>query len=113
MESDSLFVIVLTTFPAEADAGPLAQALVDERLAACVNILPVMQSVYVWEGATEHAEERQLLIKTTRTRLAEVEARVSDLHPYDVPEFVVIPIITGTRDYFSWLADSTNPSTPN
>jgi periplasmic divalent cation tolerance protein len=113
MDSDTQFVIVLTTFPAEEDAGPLAQALVDERLAACVNILPVMQSVYAWEGATEHADERQVLIKTTRARLAEVEARVSELHPYDVPEFVVIPIITGTRDYFSWLADATTPTTPN
>jgi periplasmic divalent cation tolerance protein len=113
VDSDSPFVVVLSTFPADADPIPLAQALVDERLAACVNIFPVMKSVYSWQGATEHADERQLVIKTTRVRLHELEARLTELHPYDVPEFVVLPVIDGTRDYLSWLADSTSPSTPN
>jgi periplasmic divalent cation tolerance protein len=113
VDSEFPFVIVLTTFPADEDAGAVAQALVDERLAACVNILPVMQSVHVWQGATEHADERQLIIKTTRAQLAKLEERLNELHPYDIPEFVVVPIIEGTREYLAWLAESTTPSTPN
>lgn len=107
MPSD--FVIVLTTFPADRDAEPLAQALVDERLAACVNVLPAMHSIYRWKGATERADERQLVIKTTGAQVPALEARVRALHPYDVPEFLVLPILDGSRDYLGWLAESTRP----
>jgi periplasmic divalent cation tolerance protein len=101
------FVIVLTTFPADGDADTLARTLVDERLAACVNILPPMRSIYTWKGATEYAEERQLLIKTKMNRAKELETRLKQLHPYDVPEFLVIPILDGSADYLSWVAEST------
>lgn len=107
MESE--FVIVLTTFPVEQDAEPLARALVDDRLAACVNILPVMQSVYGWKDVTERAEERQLVIKTTIRRVRELETRLKQLHPYEVPEFLVLPVLDGGRDYLSWLAGNTTP----
>jgi periplasmic divalent cation tolerance protein len=101
------FVLVLTTLPADGDAEALARALVDERLAACVNILPPMRSIYTWKGATEHADERQLLIKTATHRVKALETRLKDLHPYDVPEFLVISILEGSGDYLSWVADST------
>ena len=107
MESD--FVIVLTTFPGDQDAEPLAKALVDEQLAACVNVLPVMRSIYRWKGVTERADERQLVIKTTSLLLHDLEARLKALHPYEVPEFLVVPILDGSRDYLSWLSESTRP----
>ena len=105
MESD--FVIVLTTFPADQDADRFAKTLVAERLAACVNLLPPMRSIYTWKGAIESADERQVVIKTTGARLRELEARVKALHPYDVPEFVVLPITEGSHAYLTWLSDST------
>lgn len=101
------FAVVLVTLPADQDAEAFARALVDERLAACVNILPAMRSIYTWKGVTESAEERQILIKTTRERLPALESRVLQLHPYEVPEFVVLPIESGSPAYLSWLSDST------
>jgi periplasmic divalent cation tolerance protein len=103
------FVLVLTTLPMEGDAEKFASLLVEQRLAACVSILPAMRSVYRWQGAVERADERQLLIKTASTRVADLEARIRELHPYDVPEFVVIPISSGSPAYLSWLSASTQP----
>jgi len=102
------FVIVLTTLPVEGDAEKFASHLVEEKLAACVNVLPAMRSVYRWKDAVERAKERQLVIKTTRARLAALESRIRELHPYDVPEFVVLPIDSGSAAYLSWLSASTN-----
>jgi periplasmic divalent cation tolerance protein len=102
-------LIVLTTLPAEGDAETFAQQLVEEKLAACVSILPPMRSIYRWQGAVERADERQLLIKTTAVRLAALESRIRQLHPYDTPEFIVIPITQGSIAYLSWLAESTLP----
>jgi periplasmic divalent cation tolerance protein len=102
------FVIVLTTLPADGDAETLASQLVEERLAACVNILPAMRSVYRWKNAVERADERQLVIKTTRSRLTALESRLRELHPYDVPEFVVLAIDSGSDNYLSWVSDSTS-----
>ena len=106
MPSDR-FVIALTTLPADGDAEQLAQRLVEEKLAACVSILPPMRSVYRWKSSVERADERQLLIKTTTERVAELEARLRQLHPYDVPEFIVLPITQGSAPYLTWLSDST------
>ena len=108
MPSDQ-FVIVLTTLPVEGDVEKFASQLVEERLAACVNILPAMRSVYRWKNAVERADERQLVIKTTRARVTALESRLRAIHPYDVPEFVVLPIDSGSSDYLSWLTDSTKP----
>jgi periplasmic divalent cation tolerance protein len=102
------FVIVLTTLPLESDAEQFASQLVEEKLAACVNILPAMRSVYRWKDAIERSDERQLVIKTTSARVAALESRVRQLHPYDVPEFVVLPIDSGSTAYLSWLSDSTS-----
>jgi periplasmic divalent cation tolerance protein len=99
-------VIVFTTFPADGDAAALAETIVAERLAACVNLLPPMQSVYRWEGKVEQAAERQLIIKTTAASVARLQARLIELHPYDVPEFLVLTVSDGSESYLQWLQDS-------
>jgi periplasmic divalent cation tolerance protein len=99
----SAFVIVLSTFPSDQDPIPLAQALVDEQLAACVNILPPMRSVYRWEGKVEHADEHQLIIKTRAERVEALKERLAGLHPYDVPELLVLSISDGSPRYLQWL----------
>lgn len=101
------YVIVLTTLPADADAHEFAATLVTERLAACVNLLPVMDSVYRWDGQIEHETERQVVIKTSRAQVVGLWERVRDLHPYDVPEFVVLPIVDGNDAYLRWIGEST------
>lgn len=105
MTSD--YVIALTTLPADADAAEFGRTLIDERLAACVNLLPVMESVYRWEGKIEFEAERQLVIKTSRDRVADLWDRVRELHPYEVPEFIVIPIVDGNEAYLRWIGEST------
>jgi periplasmic divalent cation tolerance protein len=105
--NDTEYVLVMTTFPADADAAGFAHALVDERLAACVNLLAPMESIYRWEDRVDREQERQLFIKTSRARLAALWERVRELHPYDVPEFVVLPIVEGNPAYLRWIGDST------
>ena len=100
-------VLVLTTLPVDADVVAFAKALVEERLAACVNLLPAMESVYRWEGRVERESERQVIIKTTRERTETLWERVRELHPYEVPEFVVLAIVDGNDAYLRWIADST------
>jgi periplasmic divalent cation tolerance protein len=102
------YVIALTTLPADADAGEFGRTLVDERLAACVNLLPVMESIYRWEGKIEFEAERQLIIKTTSDKVSDLWDRVRELHPYEVPEFVVIPLVDGNEAYLKWIRDSTS-----
>lgn len=103
-------VIVLTTVPADGElATTFAHTLVEERLAACVNVLGEMQSVYAWEGRVEEERERQVLIKTSRDRLEGLWDRVKALHSYEVPEFIVLPITDGNDAYLRWIRDSTRP----
>lgn len=99
-------VIVLVTFPADRDPLPLARTLVEERLVACVNVLPPMQSVYRWEGTVEQAAEHQLVMKTTSERVKALEARVASLHPYDVPELLVLPVAGGAAGYLKWVMEA-------
>lgn len=106
--TDTEYVLVLTTLPADADAAAFARTLVTERLAACVNLLAPMESVYEWEGEMQRDTERQLIMKTIRVRLDALWQRVRELHPYDVPEFVVLPIVDGSDAYLRWLAQSTS-----
>lgn len=96
-------VIVLTTWPASGDAAALAATLVGERLAACVNVLPEMESVYSWKGQVERDRECQLLIKTSAARLDALRQRLLALHPYEVPEFLVLPVAGGSDAYLGWL----------
>jgi periplasmic divalent cation tolerance protein len=101
------YVLVLTTLPVDHDADQFARALVEERLAACVSVLLPMRSTYTWQGVIENAEERQVVIKTVKTRLQVLQARIRELHPYDVPEFLVVPVVDGNADYLAWLSNST------
>ena len=103
------FVVVLTTFPANGDAEAFASTLVQERLAACINVLPQVRSIYTWEGKIERADEKQLLIKTRTDRLHELETRLKELHRYEIPEFLVMPVLDGSREYLAWIAESTHP----
>ena len=102
-------IVVLTTLPADADAAALARALVEARVAACVNILPPMMSVYRWREGIEEDAERQLVIKTTRARVGDLWERLRALHPYDVPEFVALPVVEGHEAYLRWVGESTEP----
>lgn len=105
------FVIVLTTMPAAGDAAKeLARTLVAERLAACANLLPPMLSIYRWEGSVQEDEERQIVLKTARSRVPALMERIRQLHPYDVPELIVLPIVEGSDAYLGWIRDSTNPA---
>ena len=101
------YVLVMTTLPADADAGEFAETLVEERLAACVNLLAPMESVYRWEGRIDHDSERQIVLKTARNRVNALWERIRQLHPYDVPEFIVLPIVDGSDAYLHWLGEST------
>ncbi len=95
---DSRIVIVLTTLGADADAAALAKTLIEERLVACVNIMP-MTTVYCWKGKIEHNPEQQLFIKTTAARVEELETRLLQLHRYEVPEFLVVRVDASTEIY--------------
>lgn len=94
--------IVLVTGPGE-ELRALGRRVVEERLAACVNVVPGVWSVYRWEGAVEEAREELAVLKTTATRVEELEARVGGLHPYDEPEFVVLPLAGGSESYLGWI----------
>ena len=100
------FVIVLSTFPVDEDASALARALVTERLAACVNILPPMPSIYRWEGNVEEVSEHQLVIKTTAARVESLKERLNELHPDDVPEILVLSVADGATGYLEWVRQS-------
>ena len=100
-------LLCLCTCPDVACAYTIATALVEERLAACVNQLPGLQSVYRWEGKVERAEEVLLLIKTTRDRLPALTARVQALHPYELPELIAVEAAGGLAPYLAWVAEQT------
>ncbi len=102
-------VMLYTTFPSLVEAEKAGKTLVEDRLAACVNILPGMISHYRWQGAVERAEEAVMLIKT-RASLAEgVRAAVKASHPYETPAILVLPIESVDETYFAWIMDSTKP----
>lgn len=97
-------VLVLTTCPDDDRAQLVARALVDQRLAACVNISAPMTAVYRWNGAVSVDTERQLVIKTTDDRVAAIQAQLGTLHPYELPEFLVVAVESGSDAYLSWVA---------
>jgi periplasmic divalent cation tolerance protein len=100
-------LVVLVTCSSAAEARRIARAVVEARLAACVNILPgAVTSVYRWKGRVESARERLLLVKTSRRRLAKLRVAVERLHSYDVPEFIALAIADGSPAYLAWLEES-------
>ena len=104
--SSEVITLVLTTLGASADYDRFARTLVDERLAACVNVLPPMRSTYRWKGTVEQDDERQVVIKTTADRVEALRARVGELHPYELPEFIVLAVADGDRGYLDWIRES-------
>jgi periplasmic divalent cation tolerance protein len=103
-------VFVYTTYPSLVEAEKAGNALVGARLAACVNILPGMISVYRWQGAVERAEEVVMIIKTRASRAEEVRAGVKATHPYDTPSIVVLPVESVDERYFAWILAETEPA---
>jgi periplasmic divalent cation tolerance protein len=100
-------LVCLCACPDLAIVRMLGRALVDERLAACVQVLPGVESIYRWDGAVETAAETLLILKTTRARLDALQARLVALHPYEVPELVALPAVAGLPAYLHWVAEST------
>jgi periplasmic divalent cation tolerance protein len=111
---DTPSLLVLTTLPDHAAARALAERLVAERLAACVNILAPCTSVYRWRGAVESATEVPLLIKTAAERYPALESALRAAHPYELPELIAVPVTQGLAAYLDWVTASTspNPDTP-
>ena len=106
--TDADVVVILITFPIDADVDGFAAGLVDEGSAACVTVLPEVESVFRWAGSLERTKERQLLVKTTAGRVDHLQTRVRELHPYDNPEFLVLPVLGGDERYLVWIRDATN-----
>ncbi|HVP51401.1 MAG TPA: divalent-cation tolerance protein CutA [Terriglobales bacterium] len=98
--------IVLSTAGSEEEAGKIAQALVERRLAACVNIVGPVQSIYRWKGAVETAAEHLLIIKTTSAAFPRVRDAIRELHSYELPECVMLNIEAGSEDYLHWIQES-------
>lgn len=101
------FMLVWSTCPDRGNAELLARHLVEQRLAACVTVLPQAASTYRWRAAVETADEFVLMIKTRRSRWVGLEAAVQALHPYEVPELVAVPLAEGSQPYLDWLEEST------
>lgn len=101
-------LVLLCTCPDDAVAAGIARTLVEERLAACVNRLALTASTYRWQGAVVEAAEVLLLIKTTAARHEALAARLAELHPYDVPEIIALPVDRGLPAYLDWLAAETS-----
>jgi len=97
------YLVVLSTCPNEEVAGSLAEALVKQNLAACVNIIAGVKSVYKWEGKLENSSEVLLLIKTRREVYCQLETTVKELHPYELPEIIAVPIDQGLPQYLGWI----------
>ena len=100
---------VLTTAPNTEVGGAIARTLVEERLAACVNVIPGVRSIYRWEGEVQDDPEVVLIIKTRADRCEALAARIKDLHPYDLPEVLVLPAVGGSAPYLAWIETETKP----
>jgi len=104
---DTEICALLTTAPDEGIAATLARTLVEERLAACVNVIPGVRSFYRWQGALQNDSEVVLIIKSQRNRSQALAARIKDLHPYELPEVLELPVCGGSPAYLDWIATET------
>ena len=100
-------IVVLVTAPKEEEAAGIARALVEAKLAACVNIINNVRSIYSWQGNVEDDSELLMIIKTRKSLFDELSAKVRELHSYDVPEIIALPITAGSEEYLKWLNEST------
>ncbi|MDQ2712627.1 MAG: divalent-cation tolerance protein CutA [Acidobacteriota bacterium] len=99
-------IVVVCACGNEAEALQIGRTLVEERLAACANVLGRVQSIYRWQGEVEAADEHMLLIKTTKARLKPLRDRITELHSYDTPEVIAIPILDGAEKYLAWIREN-------
>lgn len=104
---DNQPLVVYCTCPDQAVAEHIAETIVGERLAACVNLAPGLTSIYRWEGEIQRDAEWLLMIKTRGAVYALLEARIRELHPYDTPEIIALPILAGSATYLDWITDNT------
>jgi periplasmic divalent cation tolerance protein len=102
-EQTGHYGVILVTAPSQQEAEMIAETLLQERLAACVTILPV-QSIYRWQGTIHNDQEWQLLIKSERDRFADLEIKIRQIHPYEVPEIIALPIVAGSLPYLNWIS---------
>ena len=102
------YVQVVTTAERQEDARKIADLLIEKRLAACVQIVGPVTSVYRWQGKVESAQEWQCLIKTRHALFDDVAEAICKVHPYEVPEIIAVPIVAGSRDYLRWLEEQTD-----
>lgn len=102
-------VVILVTAPDIKVAKALASAVLEARLAACANVVPKVESFFWWQDKLQKADETQIVFKTTTARLAELEKLVKEKHPYDTPEFLVLPTMGGSEGYLDWIDASTKP----
>ena len=100
-------LLVFTTLPSADKAAELAKALVEERLAACANLLPAIRSIYRWQGKLQDENEVLVLLKTRQQQFERLKERIVELHPYDVPEIIAIPVEQGHKAYLDWIAGET------
>jgi periplasmic divalent cation tolerance protein len=107
-DSERAFVVVLVTVPDAAVGETIAKALLDARLAACVNRVGPVHSLFRWQGRLDSADEQLLLVKARRSALARIEALVQQLHPYELPELLALPVVAGGAAYLGWLAAETD-----
>ena len=105
-------LVILSTCPDDTTAHHIAEQLVSERLAACVNRIPGLRSTYRWRGQVQDEPEVLLLIKTTEDRYPALEMRLKALHPYEVPEIIALPVIAGSATYLQWVSDGSSASAP-
>ena len=105
-EAEIRFIVVLTTIGTEEEAVKLAQSLLERKLVACVNVVPSVRSLYWWNGKVEDDKEQLLLLKTRAELASTLTDAVVELHPYDVPELLCLPVVAGSDSYLAWLAEN-------
>lgn len=110
MSDDVKHILVISTCPGSISAKKIARDLVSEKLAACVNIVPGVQSFFSWVGKVDSANEHMLIIKTTLDRYEALEKRIKKIHPYELPEIIAVPIETGFAGYLEWISTNTKKS---
>ena len=100
------YIIVFITVPDFEVGKRIGDILIEEKLAACVNITSEIKSIYLWKGDIEHDSEHLLIVKTRKDKFECLENRIKEIHPYEVPEIVAVPVISGSKDYLSWIDET-------
>jgi periplasmic divalent cation tolerance protein len=109
MASPQETLLVITNLPDRASAERLADALIERRVAACVNVMAPCRSVYLWQGSVEHADEHPVFVKTSADRYDALQQAIRDLHPYELPEIIAVRVDAGLPAYLAWVASETRP----